>query len=112
MNFAMRITVIMLILGMGTAAGGIALQIFLSGKKSRWPGLVLPVLTFFWSVARLFMVRFYMLTPGETISMYLKFFLFRNVSTLILLAVYFAVRRGNRRKRQAMLDKMNIQDLD
>lgn len=111
MNFAMRLTVSMLIFGMGAAAGGIVLQIFLSGKRGRWPGLVLPVLTFLWSVVRLCMVRFYMLTPGETVSMYLKFFLFRNISTLILLVIYFAVRRGNRRKRQAMLDKMNIHDL-
>ncbi|HJB16579.1 MAG TPA: hypothetical protein IAA05_11155 [Candidatus Blautia excrementipullorum] len=101
----------MLIFGMGAAAGGIVLQIFLSGKRSRWPGLVLPALTFFWSVVRLCMVRFYMLTLGETISMYLKFFLFRNISTLILLVIYFVIRRGNRRKRQTMLDKMNIHDL-
>ena len=39
MNFAMRLTVSMLIFGMGAAAGGIVLQIFLSGKRSRWPGV-------------------------------------------------------------------------
>ena len=37
-------------------------------------------------------------------------FLFLNVPTLILLAVYYICREKKRKKK--MLDKMNIRDLD
>ncbi len=88
---------------------GVVLQIWLSGLDSRWPGLVLPFLTFLWAVVRIFMVRFYGLTAIQMAGMYLGNFLLKNISTLILLAVYFARRAGKRKNK--MLDKMNIHDL-
>ena len=34
--------------------GGVLLQIFLSKRESKWPGLVLPAISFLWSLLYLF----------------------------------------------------------
>ncbi len=39
----MRILVVLLFI-----AGAIMLQIFLSKRERKWPGLVLPIIAFFW----------------------------------------------------------------
>lgn len=40
-------------------AGGIVLQIFLSKRESKWPGLVLPIVTFLWSLVMVLSVAAY-----------------------------------------------------
>ena len=42
----MRIGFIITLVWLGLLVGGVLLQIFLSRRESRWPGLVLPALTF------------------------------------------------------------------
>lgn len=91
-------------------AGVIALQIFLSKRESRWPGLVLPALDFLIS----FLYPLCMLAPsggvtgGFVLEMLLVWFM-ANIPTLVLLAIYFACREKQRRAKQ--LEKMNIRDL-
>ena len=80
-------------------------------KKNPWLGLILPLLTLLWSVARLFTVRYFEMTALEMAGAYLSRFLGENIPTYVLLALYFACRIRNRRKKQKMLDKMNLHDL-
>lgn len=46
----MRITVVMLFIVMALLIGAIFLQIFLSKKKSKWFGLILPTISFIYSL--------------------------------------------------------------
>ena len=88
-------------------AGGVALQIFLSRHRSRWPGLVLPLLTFLYSVLLVLNVRS---VDGETPWIpILACLILGNLPTLVLLAIYWAAREKFRVKDQ--IDKMNIDDL-
>lgn len=89
----------------------VLLQIFLSKRESIWPGLILPILSFLFSV--LFVLNMALPPEGVTGSFVwqtIVVFLLENIPTVILLAIHFACRGKMRRKKQ--LDKMNIQDLD
>lgn len=96
--------------------GIVLLQIFLSRRESRWPGLVLPSLTFLFSLCVTVGVALFSFVPtqdnglGAVIVPALLLFLMYNIPTLVLLGIYFACREKYSRKKQ--LDKMNIQDLD
>lgn len=96
--------------------GIVLLQIFLSRRESRWPGLVLPSLTFLLSLCVTFGAALYAYVPtehqsfGDILVPTLLLFLMYNIPTLVLLGIYFACREKYSRKKQ--LDKMNIQDLD
>ena len=88
--------------------GGIFLQIFLSKRESRWPGLVLPLLTFLWSLLGPLNV----MDTGsvsQNVLLVLVMLLAGNIPTLILLAIYWAVREKRRVKDQ--IDKMKIDEL-
>ena len=89
-------------------AGGIFLQIFLSRRESRWPGLVLPLLAFLWSLLGPLNV----MDTGsvsQNVLLVLVTLLAGNIPTLILLAIYWAVREKRRAKNQ--IDKMKIDEL-
>lgn len=88
--------------------GGILLQIFLSRRESRWPGLVLPLLTFLWSLLGPLNVMDTG-SASRNVLMVLAALLAGNIPTLILLAVYWAVREKRRVKDQ--IDKMKIDEL-
>lgn len=88
--------------------GGILLQIFLSRRESRWPGLVLPLLTFLWSLLGPLNV----MDTGsvsQNVLTVLAALLAGNIPTLVLLAVYWAVREKRRVRDQ--IDKMKIDEL-
>lgn len=88
--------------------GGILLQIFLSKRESKWPGLVLPAISFLWSLLYLFN----MMDTGSVVQNILTALLtvlLSNIPTLVLLAIYWAVRE--KRRKRSELDKMNIDDL-
>lgn len=88
--------------------GGILLQIFLSKRESRWPGLVLPLLAFLWSLLGPLNV----MDTGSVsrnVLLVLATLLAGNIPTLILLAIYWAVREKRRVKDQ--IDKMKIDEL-
>lgn len=91
-------------------AGVIVLQVFLSKRESKWPGLVLPIISFLFSL----LYPLNMAAPSEGVAVGVIFqvllvWLLGNIPTMILLAVYFGCRKKQHRNKQ--LDKMNIQDL-
>jgi hypothetical protein len=91
------------------AAGVILLQIFLSKRESKWPGLILPVIFFCISLLAAFgTVIVDDISPF--IEIVLMAFLLCNIPTCLLLAIYF-ICRSMQKKRKA-LDKMRAQDLE
>jgi len=96
--------IILLVLLVGT----ILLQIFLSKRESKWPGLVLPAITFLYSVLMVLNVTA-METARAVIASVLSVFIMGNIPTLILLAIYAACRGGQKKKSE--VHKMQIEDL-
>jgi len=88
--------------------GGVFLQIFLSRRESRWPGLVLPLLTFLYSLLMVLSVRDTG-SASQNVLTVLTAVLVGNIPTLVLLAIYWAAREKRRVRDQ--LDKMKIDDL-
>lgn len=91
--------------------GILLLQIFLSRRESRWPGLVLPLFAFLTSL--IYPLSMAAPMDGGTagfIASVLLVWLLGNLPTAILLAVYFSCR-GKERQRKEM-EKLNLQDLD
>lgn len=87
--------------------GGILLQIFLSRRESKWPGLILPGLTFLYSLVMLLSVAAY--DGGFPWGPVLACLVFGNVPTVILLAIYFACREKTRKRSE--MERMNLDDL-
>ena len=98
---------VVLVLLLLFVAGGILLQIFLSRRKSWWPGLILPLLSVLYSLVLVMNVA----AMGGQIPWgpMLAAFVTGNIPTVILLAIYWAAREKLRVKDQ--IDKMNIDDL-
>ncbi len=93
-------------------AAACALEVFLAKRKSRWPGLVLPVLALFPALFVLPNLLTNALSVAENglqalLSLLAMLLLF--VPALVLLAVYWFCRR--RRKCREDVEKMKIQDL-
>ena len=90
--------------------GIILLQIFLSKRESKWPGLVLPILAFLYGL----LYPLNMIAPSEGVNagfivQMIVVWLLGNIPTIVFLAIYFGCRGKQRRRKQ--LEKMNIQDL-
>ena len=105
----MRITNV-LILAVLVIAGIVCLQIFLSKRESKWPGLVLPILAFMFGL--LYPLNMVAPAEGVTVSFIMQMILvwiMGNIPTIILLAIYFGCR--GKQKRNKQLTKMTIQDL-
>jgi len=103
----MMISTIMLLVLLGLLVGGILLQIFLSRRESRWPGLVLPALTFLYSLA---MALGVVVSDGEfPWGPLLASLTMGNIPTVVLLAIYAAGRERLKKRRE--IDKMQIDDL-
>lgn len=79
----------------------IVLQVFLSRAENRWLGIILPVLSFLFSLV--FVVQ--ASDGGATV----KSFLVCNVSTVLYLLIYFLMRR--KKRRNDPMDQMKIRDL-
>ncbi|SHO46629.1 hypothetical protein [Anaerocolumna xylanovorans] len=119
-------------------SGIVLLQIYLSKSKSKWLGLILPLVFFLISLITVFGLSFYTsnTTQMQSISedgtvinkvientskesetdissviiMTVTTFFLYNIPTIILLLIY-AVHR-EKRKRNMSLDKMKVQDLE
>ena len=99
-----------LILAVLVIAGIVCLQIFLSKRESKWPGLVLPILAFMFGL--LYPLNMVAPAEGVTVSFILQMILvwiMGNIPTIILFAIYFSCR--GKQKRNKQLTKMTIQDL-
>lgn len=108
MEIAVRMLWVSLLVLLILGVGGIMLQIFLSKKENRWLGLILPALSFLWSLLYLANLR----TEDsilQTILVALFTIVLTNIPTIVLLAIYAACRERCRRRDD--VDKMNIQDL-
>ena len=85
------------------------MQIFLSRRESRWPGLILPLLTFLSSL----LLPVNVMDTGSVsrnILLVLVTLLAGNIPKLILLAIYWAARKKYRVREQ--MEKMGKQDIN
>jgi len=117
-----------MILMIAIAAGIIVLQVFLSRKENKWAGLILPFISFGFSILTFYSFVFFSPPPGtittfvdgefvttqiapasSIIASAIYLFLLYNIPTGILLAIYAACR--GKQKRQRDLEKMSVQDL-
>ena len=90
------------------AVGGVLLQIYLSKRESRWPGLVLPGICMLYPILLVLNVAA-MGNIGSVAATVITSFVIGAVPAIILLVIYFACRSGRNGKSE--LDKMNISDL-
>lgn len=103
-------TITTFILAILLLTGIVFLQIFLSKRENKWPGLVLPIMAFLSGL--LFPLNMAVPSSGVSVGFIFQMilvWLLGNIPTILLLTIYFACRGKQRRKKQ--LDKMNIQDL-
>ena len=101
-----RVTIV-LVFVLALLVGGVFLQIFLSKRESRWPGLILPLLSFLYSLLMACSAVAY--NGGIPWGPILASLVLGNIPTVILLAIYAACRERFRKRSE--LDKMNIKDL-
>ena len=90
------------------AVGGVLLQIYLSKRESKWPGLVLPGICMLYPVLLVLNVAA-MGNIGSVAATVITSFVIGAVPAIVLLVIYFACRKDRNRKSE--LDKMNISDL-
>lgn len=108
MAIASRFIIVSLIILLVFLVGIVLLQIFLSRRESRWPGLILPLLTF---LSALLLPLNVMDTGSvsENILLAVVTLLAGNIPTLVLLAIYWAAREKFRVRNQ--MEKMGKQDI-
>ena len=109
MAVASKMILVLLIVMLVFAVGGVLLQIFLSRRESRWPGLILPLLTLLSSL----LLPLNVMDTGsasQNILLMLVTLLAGNIPTLILLAIYWAARKKYRVREQ--MEKMGKQDIN
>lgn len=99
-------TVWMLALGLALIVGTLFLQYFLSKRASKWPGLVLPILTALFSIIS---ALSFAADTAQGIFVLLASVLYLNIPTAVFLIIYFLCQAKYRRKKG--IDRMNIQDL-
>ena len=113
MLIATKTIIIACVILLLVSVGAIALEVYLSRRESKVPGLVLPAILL---MGELFVIPNVAAVPyfaTETlaagcVNVILRVFL-TLLPTIVLMAVYFLCRRGMNRKKQ--IEKMNIQDL-
>lgn len=123
-------------------AGIILLQVYLSRLPGKFPGLILPILSFVLSLVIVVSAAAYTAQPqvshsvmrgdgtiietqapkdadpltvpsfGARILAALPGLLWMNIPTIILLGIYFAVRGSQKQKRKSELNRMDIADLE
>ena len=88
----------------------IFLQVYLSKQKSKYFGLILPLISFVFS---LIVLANYVVPNGLKIGPFLMsvlgILLFANTFTLIYLVIYFTFK--HKKNSSSEIDKMNIKDL-
>lgn len=105
-----RIFLLMIIL-LIIFVGSIWLQIFLSKRENKWLGLILPFISFSFSLLMVFQIHaFEAMRGGELLGLVASTFLISNIPAIVFLAIYFGCREKIKRRKD--LEKMNIQDLE
>lgn len=103
MLLASKALILMLVLLVGVPV----LQVFLSRRENRWPGLLLPLLTFLYSLVMVCSATAY--EGGIPWGPILASFVLGNIPTAVLLVIYAACREKFRKRSE--LDKTRIDDL-
>lgn len=110
MVFAASSLILSLILLTLFLVGGIALQVFLASRNSRWLGLILPGIVLVYSLLGVFGMIGYGDTGMFSLLMQVLWvFALMNLPNAVLLPIYFHYRR--KRRQQSDLDRMRMQDL-
>lgn len=92
-------------------AGVIFLQIFLSRRNNKWLGLILPFLTFAFSLIGILNVASVNnSTVWVSFATVVATFIGGNIPTIILIGIYLACRE--KAKKNNELKKMSIKDLE
>jgi hypothetical protein len=133
-GFALLLLVLLIVV----AAGVIVLQVFLSKKENKWLGLILPTISLLASLIVAVGIVAYTAQPALSVTKVFdkdgtliqeiavdvsqeeqnipsilltvgSVFLIYNIPTIIFLAIYFAARESQRRKKA--LNKMQALDL-
>ncbi|MCI6256448.1 MAG: hypothetical protein MR648_07620 [Clostridiales bacterium] len=107
MAIGVQTIIFLLVVILVFVVGGVLLQMFLSRREARWPGLILPLLTFLYSLVMVCSVTAY--EGGIPWGAILASLILGNIPTVILLAIYAACREKHRRRSE--MDRMNIADL-
>ncbi len=112
MLMATKMTVLLLILLLALCAGAAAAEIALARRRSWWPGVILPGLTFLGAIGSVCAAAAAGadLTGEALVAQLIMTSFWANVPTLLLLAIYGVCRRRLRRSRE--LDQMKRQDLE
>ena len=107
MRWNLRTSIVLMVVFLVFIVGGVLLEIFLARRESKWPGLVLPVLTLLYSLAMACNVA----AIGDSFpwGALLGTLVVGNIPTVVLLAIYVACREKQRKRSE--LDKMEIDDL-
>ena len=105
MDFATGLLAMLALLSSGFLVGIILLQIFLSRRESRWPGLALPAITLLYSLVMACNV----MAGADAWRALLATLALGNIPTVVLLAIYAACRE--KRRKNSEMDKMDIHDL-
>lgn len=107
----MSVTVLILIVFIGGLVGGILLQIFLSKKSNKFFGLILPLVSFLYSLlVMLNVIVMDSMTVWEVFRVLAATFIMSNIPTIVLLVIYFTCKEKIKKMKQ--IEKMNIQDLN
>ena len=107
MAIAARTTIVLAVVMLVFVVGGIFLEIFLARRKAKWPGLVLPGLTFLYTLVMALNIT--SVGHGAHWGPLLGTLVLGNIPTVVLLAIYAACRE--KRRKRSELDKMEIDDL-
>ena len=102
---------VFLVILLAVPIGSIFLQIYLSKKENKRLGLILPLITFLFSLISLMGMAVYVdgqPIPGAVWGAVYTFILM-NIPTAVLLAIYKAARNSRNRRRD--VDRMKMQDL-
>lgn len=86
----------------------IGLQIFLSTRKNKWLGLILPIILFIFSAMA--MIGFFSYAGVANNSLVFPYLILLNLPMLISIVIYFVCRK--RLSKNEQLTRMNIQDLE
>ncbi|GKU24934.1 hypothetical protein [Clostridium folliculivorans] len=85
------------------------LQVFLSKRKNKWLGLILPIISFMISL----LVPLNTITDGRTttevIAQFLVSLILANIPTIIFVLIYIICRDKYKKKKE--MDKIDIRDL-
>lgn len=91
--------------------GIIILQIFLSKRENKWPGLILPIVSGILSIIPVLIIPVSdNATIAQNIILAIIVFLISNIPTIILILIYLACRQKSKNNKE--IDKMNIHDLN